>query len=333
MITFLERFCRPFPVRRGTSSDLFVSVPSCWVCDSADLVPINEERLSLDNLLADPNLVPVFRPYNDLTFNLNRCRQCGFMQPAALPSHPQFFQALYDLDWSRAWMEQEFTSGYKDTIFRTILVELDRRLPAAERSLLDVGTHVGRMLYMARKAGWHAEGIERNPRTAAFAEERTHLPIHRANVTDLVVTGNRKDAVVMTDVLEHIPNPVSVLRQVRGLLKASGWLAVKVPCGTSQLFKQRLRHWLDQRQDPGIATNYVHVNHFGVRSLATALRQAGYDCIWVGAGAPELPPGGGVKGGFSRLFRSGVYVASRLIPRGTHTTLTMNLQAYARNPE
>ncbi len=285
------------------------------------------------NLLADPNLEPVFRSYHGLTFNLNRCRYCGFMQPAVLPSHPRFFDALYDLDWSRGWMEQEFSSGYKDAIFRTILVELGRRVPAAERSLLDVGTHVGRMLHLARKAGWHAEGIERNPRTAAFAAERTCLPIHRMNVMDLVATGVRKDAVVLTDVLEHIPNPVSVLKQVRGLLKAGGWAAVKVPCGTSQLFKQRLRHWWDQRHDPGIATNYVHVNHFGVRSLTTALRRAGFDCIWVGAGAPELPPGGGVKGAFSRLFRSSVYAASRLIPWGTHTALTMNLQAYARNPE
>jgi SAM-dependent methyltransferase len=314
------------------SHDLFVSIRRCWVCDHADLFPINEERLNLENLLADPNLEPVFRPYHGLTFTLNRCWHCDFMQPACLPSHPRFFDALYDLDWSRGWMEQEFSSGYKDAIFQTILGELGRRLPMDKRSLLDVGTHVGRMLHLARNAGWQAEGIERNPRTAAFAAERTGLPIHRMNIMDLAAIGI-KDAVVLTDVLEHIPDPVSVLRQVRSLLKAGGWVAVKVPCGTSQLFKQRLRHWCDTRHDPGIATNYVHVNHFGARSLATALRRAGFDFAWVGVGTPEFSPGGGVKGVVSRLFRSTVYTASRLIPWGTRTVLTMNLQAYARNRE
>ena len=229
-------------------------------------------------------------------------------------------------------MEQDFASGYKDTIFRSILRRLARTVPAAGRSLLDVGTHVGRMLELARQAGWTAEGIELNPKTAAFAAARTNLPVHRKNAKDLAATGAKYDAAVLTDVLEHIPDPLPLLRELRGLLNPGGVVAVKVPCGSNQLRKQRLRHALSKRHDPGIATNYVHVNHFSSRSLAAILRRAGFDEIRVGAGAPELPPGGGLNGAWSRTVRTTVYTAAKWLPFGTRSPLTVNLQAYARNP-
>lgn len=317
---------------RATRPELFTPIRRCWVCADADLAPVNEERLGLDNMVPDPDLGPVLRDYHDLTFTLNRCPGCGFMQPAVLPARPDFFDALYNLKWPPEWMAEEFHSGYKDVIFRTILRDLGRRVPGPGRSLLDVGTHVGRMLHLAREAGWRAEGIELNPRTAAFAAAQTGLPVHRKNAKDLAATGARYDVVVLTDVLEHIPDPVPILADVRGMLNPGGVIAVKVPCGPNQLFKQRLRFRLSKRHDPGIATNFVHVNHFGPRSLAAALRRVGFDGVRVGVAAPELAPGGGAGGFASRLFRSAVYHTARFLPFGAHSPLAMNLQAYARNP-
>jgi SAM-dependent methyltransferase len=286
----------------------------------------------MKNLLDFPGFEPVLRDYNHRMYVMNRCQRCGFMQPAALPSHPEYFNALYDLKWSPEWMAEDFSLGYKDAIFRTILGALARRVPAGTRTLQDVGTHVGRMLELARQAGWRPEVIELNTGTATFAAQRTGLPVHRKNAKDLATTGVRYDAVVLTDVLEHIPDPLPVLMNLRSLLKPGGWIAVKVPCGASQLLKQRIRHWFDKRHDPDIGVNFVRVNHFGPRSLTEVLRRAGFDTIRIGVGAPEYPLGGGLKGLMSRAFRSAVYTVARFPPFGTRTPLAMNLQAYARNP-
>lgn len=311
---------------------LFTRVDRCWVCGQTEFAAADEARLDFENLATDSELWSVVGDYHGRTFTLNRCRQCGFMQPAALPSHPRYFDSIYALKWSTGWMENEFESGTKDLIFRTILDQLGGRVPSEDRTLLDVGAHVGRMLHLAREAGWRPEGLELNPRTAMFAAQRTGLPVHRKDARDVAATGTRYDAVVLTDVLEHIPDPVPVLTDLRGLLNPGGWIAVKVPCGANQLLKQRIRYHLSKRHDPGIGTNYCHVNHFGPRSLGLALRRSGFVAVHIGVGAPELAQEGSLKGSAARVLRMGVYTAARFLPFGTQTPLALNLQAYARNP-
>jgi SAM-dependent methyltransferase len=317
---------------RSLPLELFTPIDRCRACDGIILTAVSEERLDFSNMLADPDLGPILGDYDGYRFALNKCRACGFMQPAAIPSRPNFFDAIYNLKSPDGWMEEEFVRGYKDGIFRTILKGLERRLGPSRRALLDVGCHVGRMIELARQSGWRPEGIELNAKAAKFAASRTGLPVHRTNAKDFAATGSRFDAVVLTDVLEHIPDPVPLLADLRALLNPSGWVAIKVPCGTNQLLKQRIRYKLSKRHDPGIATNYVHVNHFGPRSLTTTLGRAGFDSVEVGIGTPELIQGSGVTTALTNAFRKAVYGAACFFRFGAHSPLAMNLQAFARNP-
>lgn len=311
---------------------LFHPLDRCWVCGGGALRPSHAEWIDIGGGANDPDAFPVLGPYDGQAFVLNRCRDCGFRQPAVLPAEPRYFDVLYDQKWGAAWMREEFESGYKDGIFRTVLRELGRRVAVPQRSLLDVGTHVGRMLHLARQAGWRAEGIELNPRTAAYAAERTGLPVHRVDASRLADTGARFGAVALTDVLEHIPNPVSLLTTLRRLVVPGGWVAVKVPHGPNQRLKQQVRALFDATTNTGIATSMVHINHFTPHSLRRALVRAGFDRVTLTTGAPDLAAGGGFKLRWSRATRRLVYHAARMLPGGVHTPLAMNLQAYARNP-
>ena len=63
---------------------------------------------------------------------LVRCAACGFGQPEALPTLPNFFDRMYDQRWSEDWIRNEFEADYKDYIFHGILGTLARRLPASQ---------------------------------------------------------------------------------------------------------------------------------------------------------------------------------------------------------
>jgi 2-polyprenyl-3-methyl-5-hydroxy-6-metoxy-1,4-benzoquinol methylase len=258
---------------------------------------------------------------------LVRCAACGFGQPEALPTLPNFFDRMYDQRWSVAWVRQEFSGTYKDLIFDKILDALARRVPSARRRLLDVGAHAGRFMYLAQARGWTVEGIELNPLTAAYAEARTGAPVHRVNAHTLALDGHRYDAVVLTDVLEHIPEPRRLLAALAGLLDPGGVVAVKVPNGSAQWTKER---WLARLTSHrvSLAENLVHVNQFTPASLTLALERAGFSRSRVMAAAPELPPVAGVRGLVDRAVRRGLFAAASL-PGALRTPLALHLQAYA----
>jgi SAM-dependent methyltransferase len=264
-----------------------------------------------------------------------RCQACGFGQPESLPALEGFFETLYDTPWLEETLNQEFDSGYKDLIFRKVLEGLEPRRAAAglPRTVLDVGTHVGRFLHCARLAGWEAEGAELGPTVAAYAARRTGLPIYHGRAQDLVTQGRRYGALVLTDVLEHIPQPGLVLAELRGLLPPGGVIAVKVPHGPMQRLKEGIRRSVLRQKDAGVAVRLVHVNHFTVRSLRLCLQGAGFRAVKIGVAAPDFMPASFAERTPSQAraaaLRQAVYHAASWIPGGVHTPLALNLQAFA----
>ncbi|HEU0051933.1 MAG TPA: class I SAM-dependent methyltransferase [Longimicrobium sp.] len=306
----------------------FVPLRACWVCGGTALRPVHTAVFELSEYARqDPELAR----YTGATVDVARCEGCGFGQPVALPALADYFGRMYDQRWSEEWMRGELVSGYKDLIFRTVVDGLATRTGAGRRTLLDLGAHVGRLLQVARDAGWQAEGVELNPSTAAFAARETGLPVHRQDAGALSAGGRRWAAATLVDVLEHIPDPVRALESARGVLEPSGWLAVKVPHGRNQLLKEHVRAKLDRGYRATVADNLVHVNHFGPRSLRLALERAGYRDVRVTAAPPELiPPGGhAARRVVSNAIRMATYRAARLA--GAEAPVSLHLLAYARN--
>lgn len=300
---------------------------ACWICGGQELVRIHDLIFELSEYRVQD---PALAEYSGKRLALCRCRRCGFAQPEALPSLPRYFDRMYDQRWSDDWVAREFDADYKDDIFAGILASLSCVLDGSRRRLLDVGAHAGRFIAIARRAGWVAEGLELNPKTAAHAAERTGARVRQLNVHDADVECGSFDAVTLTDVLEHIPKPLAVLLRAAELLAPGGWIAVKVPCGPSQLLKEAWRGRLRPGYRPTVADNLVHVSHFSAASLRLALERAGFSSIAIEPGAPELPPGTGVRASLARASRRAVHLAARGIPGAVHTPLALNLQAYAR---
>ncbi len=315
---------------------LFERVIACWICGGTAFVPYHRLRMDLAIYESqDPELAR----YRDLTLALHRCVSCGFGQPEALPTLPQFFDRMYDQRWSDDWIVSEFRNGAKDLIFKRTLEAVRKSSNGCGAGkparFLDVGAHVGRLLFLAREQGWQCEGIELNPKTRAYAESVTGLKVHHRNAQQLASSGERYRVVTLIDVLEHIPRPVELLRTLHALLEEGGCLVVKVPNGRAQHLKETWKSRLVPGYRATLADNLVHVNHFNPRALELALRNAGFDQIRVGQGAPEeIPP----VTGFRALIRNrmrpcflGFYLLESL-PSSWVSSLFLHLQAVAIKP-
>jgi 2-polyprenyl-3-methyl-5-hydroxy-6-metoxy-1,4-benzoquinol methylase len=111
--------------------------------------------------------------------------------------------------------------------------EIVRSVPGPPRGrLLDVGCGDGYFLRVMQELGWTVQGLEPDPRAAGFARahglEILEMPIERAPLDR-----NGFDAITMSHVIEHVPDPVAVLSDARRALKPGGILLVSTPNANS----------------------------------------------------------------------------------------------------
>ena len=97
------------------------------------------------------------------------------------------------------------------------------------------------------------------------------------DLANIPAENERYDAVLFTQVMEHLPDPLGALRKIRDLLKPGGVGVLEFP--NIDAFDARLRRWLDRWHvhRHHYAPTYVpgHVQEFCRASFAFAAERAG----------------------------------------------------------
>lgn len=139
------------------------------------------------------------------------------------------------------------------------------RIPATVTgSLLDVGCGSGSFLARMRKVGWSVVGTEPDPKAAARLTETLGIQVH-SNIDDL--RGQRFDLITLSHVIEHVSDPVSLLRQLGALLATNGKLVLTTPNSKSLGYRLFQRHWRGLEPPR-------HFNVFSPESLKQAIGAA-----------------------------------------------------------
>ncbi len=111
---------------------------------------------------------------------------------------------------------------------RIIRAELDRlALPAGAR-VLDAGCGSGRTLQELVDYG-EVSGIELNEEAAELARRRGHGDIRIGRLEELPWDDGTFDLITCLDVIEHVPDDVAALVELRRVCAPGGWLLVTVP--------------------------------------------------------------------------------------------------------
>ena len=144
-------------------------------------------------------------------------------------------------------------------------VELIKRYKKGT-NLLDIGCGEAFFLFNASKAGYVAKGIELSQDAAAYAKSEFGLDVETKPLEELQLPENHFDVVTLWVVLEHVPHPLTILKEVHRILKPGGLLAVSTPNIGSVLAKTLGKRWWEIRR--------VHINQFTTKSLMDILKNA-----------------------------------------------------------
>lgn len=156
---------------------------------------------------------------------------------------------------------------------RAQLVALARNLPAARpgAALLDVGCGNGDFLDFAHRAGWQVMGVEPDPLAVETARGRG-LEVRPGGIEVLDGVRAAFDVITLSHVIEHVHEPLEMLRACYRLLKPGGFLWLETPNLDSLGHRVYGPAW--RALEPP-----RHLVLFTWGSLERALEAAGFGCI------------------------------------------------------
>jgi 2-polyprenyl-3-methyl-5-hydroxy-6-metoxy-1,4-benzoquinol methylase len=200
------------------------------------------------------------------------CRRCGLVWA----NPPPVENAV------RTYYSEEYRQDYKGTPARTLpqiyhagLGALARyravaHLLAAGDAILDVGCGGGELVYLLRRLGFDATGIEPDRSFSQAARSTLGLPVHTGFVQDFDSPDAAFRAILMYHVLEHVDSPMAVLARLRRWLRDDGVLIVEVPNIEARL------------EAPITRFHVAHLFYYSPATLEAIVRASGFEVEEVG---------------------------------------------------
>jgi SAM-dependent methyltransferase len=152
-------------------------------------------------------------------------------------------------------------------------------LEPERRSVLDYGCGNGRYSLLWRRLGWRYVGIDPSQDNVGFARryfgEEDEAGEEARKKTEFVTGGLDGDAlrergpfgmIFLSHVLEHVPEPLALLSELRKLAAPGGWLYVEVPNALRYTWSPQHRGYLSAE----------HLWDFAPGYLAAVAREAGW---------------------------------------------------------
>jgi 2-polyprenyl-3-methyl-5-hydroxy-6-metoxy-1,4-benzoquinol methylase len=116
--------------------------------------------------------------------------------------------------------------------------------------VLDFGCGNGALAKVISKSVRRIEGLEVNDYPRALAEKENGLKVY-SSIQDISISGKKFDAIISNHVLEHVPNPVETLTQLRELLNPDGVFVAMLPIDDYRTAENR-------RWQPGNLDRHLH---------------------------------------------------------------------------
>ena len=144
--------------------------------------------------------------------------------------------------------------------------------------VLDVGCATGSFAVALKRKGCRVTGVEINPAAAEVARTRCD-EVHVGDVSELLARGTLPaeafDVVLTADVLEHLVDPWTLVRELRRVLKPGGFLLASLPNVThASVVLEMCRGRFPTR--PEGLLDATHLRFFGEESAISLFTQGNY---------------------------------------------------------
>lgn len=163
--------------------------------------------------------------------------------------------------------------------YRLIISELEKVLQKVKKKkveILDYGCGVGTVDFYLASKGCNVLGIDISKDAIHICRESAHaIGVSKRTRFEVLNTKVKStfDIIICSEVIEHVPNDIDLLKKLSKYLKKNGYLIVTTPSVNAPLFRL------------GLATNFDrrvgHLRRYDPNSLIKQIKSLGYKIIFL----------------------------------------------------
>lgn len=229
----------------------------CWVCRSTN-TSLWKPR-TVDRKLRPEDFQITDSRYG-VTLELHRCHDCSFI--FADDDEVSELVSLY---------EQLSDSAYEETsesrrIQMQWLLKYGAKAHPQAKTLLEIGSGSGLLIAEAKKLGLEATGVEPSHSLVQAAKRLNDVDLLQGIFPHPAIENKKFDLIYVVDVIEHVSDPVGLLKSLGKSLAPGGAMIVVTPDISSWMAKILNHRWWHLR--------LAHVGYFSRYSMDKAAENA-----------------------------------------------------------
>jgi len=205
-----------------------------------------------------------------------RCKNCNMVYVS-----PRLKSSIVDTLYN----EKAYTEFYKIKLipaidYRRNVLAVNKYNQIAQYfskpgKVLDIGSGLGEVLSVFQEHNWDATGIEFNEFAASYSRETFGLNIVNRSIYDFDLS-EKYDVIMLWGVLEHLSEPLQILKKAHELLENDGILLVEVPSADSVLVRYYEK---SLRPVDRIIEGDRHIMLFSVQGFMEMTEKAGFSPV------------------------------------------------------
>jgi len=209
------------------------------------------------------------------------CKRCGFKHIIPIPD-PEELNAVY-ADEYYSEVKPDYIKQYgEDSDWWNIVYgerydTFELLLSPNRRKILDIGSGPGHFLVNGRRRGWQTLGVEPSQQAVLHTRNMGVEVIEGFLDDQMACRLGEFDVIHLSEVMEHIPDPVEMLNRCKQILKSEGLICVVVPNDYNPF--QHILRTVNQFKPWWVAPPH-HINYFDIDSIENLLSDHGFEIVF-----------------------------------------------------